>query len=240
MPRLTRREFVKLMGASGALTLVGLPVFGRGEQKGTAKARVVVVGGGYGGVIVAKYLRLANTDIDVTLIEKDNEFISCPFSNEVLSGERDISSLTFGYQGLAHHGVNVVQDEATAIDPDKKLVTGKSGKTYPYDRLVISPGIAFKWNAIQGYDEAASEALPHAWKAGAQTLLLRKQLEAMDDGGTVIITAPPNPFRCPPGPYERASQIAHCLKQHKPKSKVLILDAKDTFSKQALFQQGWE
>ncbi len=237
MPTINRRNFVKLVGAGTALGVSGIPLFGRAAG---AKAKVVVIGGGYGGGTAARYLRIYDPAIEVTLIEKDQRFVSCPLSNEVLGGERTIDSLTFGYDGLAGHGVNVVQDEVTGIDPAKKTVSTKGGTTLPYDFLIVSPGIALRWGDIGGYDEAASQSMPHAWKAGEQTLLLRKQLEAMKDGGTVMIAAPPNPFRCPPGPYERACQIAYYLKAHKPKSKVIIMDAKDKFSKQGLFTQGWE
>jgi sulfide dehydrogenase [flavocytochrome c] flavoprotein chain len=235
MSQITRRDFVKMLGGVAVAGLAGFPMISRG-----AKGQVVVVGGGYGGAIAAKYLRMADPEIDVVLIEKDEKYISCPLSNEVLSGERTLESLSFGFAGLASHGVKVVHAQVTEIDPEARKVRTQDGQTFDYQRLILSPGIAFKWGAIQGYDEAASELMPHAWKAGPQTLLLRKQIEAMPDGGKVIIVAPANPFRCPPGPYERAAQIAYYLKQHKPKSKVLILDAKDAFSKQALFQQGWE
>ena len=236
MNKFNRRQFIKALGAASAIGGLGFPLIG----KAGAAAKVIVIGGGYGGATCAKYLRIYDSDIDVTLIEKKEQYVSCPLSNEVLGGERDIKSLTFGYDGLAKHGVNVVHDEVTKIDPDKKTITTKGGKTHQYDMLVVSPGISFKWGAIEGYDEAASELMPHAWKAGKQTEILRKQLEAMENGGTVIISAPPNPFRCPPGPYERAAQIAFYLSQHKPKSKVVILDSKDKFSKQGLFMEGWE
>jgi sulfide dehydrogenase [flavocytochrome c] flavoprotein subunit len=202
---------------------------------------VVVVGGGFGGATCAKYLKRADRNIQVTLVEPSTKFITCPFSNYVIAGTQTIESITHTYGALrTKHGINVVHDTVTAIDPAGKKVTLKSGKTLPYDRLVVSPGIDFKWNAIKGYSEAASSVMPHAWKAGPQTLLLRKQLVAMKDGGVFVIVAPPNPFRCPPGPYERASMIAHYLKQHKPKSKIIILDPKDAFSKQGLFMDGWK
>ena len=233
---ITRREFIKVAGGMAALGLTGFPMISRG-----AKAQVVVVGGGYGGAIAAKYLRLADPDIDVVLIEKDAKFISCPLSNEVLGGERVLASLTFTYDGLASHGVKIVNADVTEIDTEKHKVRTKDGQSFDYARLILSPGIAFKFGAIEGYDQAAAEIMPHAWKAGPQTLLLRQQIEAMPDGGKVIIVAPPNPFRCPPGPYERAAQIAHYLKSHnKSKCKIIILDAKDAFSKQGLFQAGWE
>ncbi|NBC15456.1 MAG: FAD-dependent oxidoreductase [Gammaproteobacteria bacterium] len=205
------------------------------------KARVVVVGGGYGGAIAAKYLKLADPDIRVTLIERNPYFVSCPLSNEVISGERDIDSLTFDYRGLTRRGIAVMQDEIVAVDPDAHYVRGAGGARYNYDKLILAPGVSFDYDPIDGMSEAVAEStIPHAWKAGAQTLLLRRQLEAMPDGGVVAIVAPPNPFRCPPGPYERAAQMALYCKQYKPKAKILILDAKDAFSKQALFQAGWQ
>jgi len=237
MTQFSRRQFVKATASAIALASVGLPAIARA---GKSKGRVIVVGGGYGGAIVAKYLRMADPDIQVTLIEKDADFVSCPLSNEVLGGERDIASLTFGYQGLTGHGVAVMQDEVAEIDAAGKFVRGTSGNRYNYDKLVLSPGVGFRWDAIGGYDQAAAQIMPHAWKAGPQTLLLRKQLEAMPDGGVFYIVAPPNPFRCPPGPYERAAQAAYYFKHHKPKSKIIILDRKDKFSKQGLFTAGWK
>jgi sulfide dehydrogenase [flavocytochrome c] flavoprotein subunit len=237
MTNISRRDFVKASGVAIGLSAFGMPALLSAAKD---KGRVVVIGGGYGGAIVAKYIRLADPQIKVTLIEKKPEYVSCPLSNEVLGGERQIESLTFGYRGLTGHGVAVIQDEIVEIDAAKHVVVGKGGHRYRYDRLVVSPGIDFRWNAIAGYDEAASEIMPHAWKAGPQTLNLRKQLEAMDDGGVFYIVAPPNPFRCPPGPYERAAQVAHYFKHHKPKSKVIILDRKDRFSKQGLFTAGWK
>lgn len=230
-----RRKFVKILGAGTALSTLGFPVISR-----AAKAKVVVIGGGYGGAIAAKYTRLYDSGIDVTLIEKDKHYVSCPLSNEVLGGERTVESLTFAYNGLADHGINVVHDMITDIDATHKNVKTAGGKTIEYDMLVVSPGIDFKWGAIEGYDEQASQYMPHAWYAGEQTLLLRKKLEDMKDGGKVYIVAPPNPFKCPPGPYERAAQIAHYLKRNKPKSTVTIMDWKDKFSKAGLFRQGWE
>lgn len=235
----TRRSFLRRSaGAAAAASLLGLPSI---LAAAPPKARVVIVGGGYGGTIAAKYIRMMDPGIRVTLIEKNGAYVSCPLSNEVLSGERDLDSLTFDYRGLSRRGIAVVQDEVVEIDPAQSFVRGKSGGRYNYDKLVLAPGIAFRFDAIEGMSEAlANETIPHAWKAGPQTLLLRRQLEAMPDGGVCAIVAPPNPFRCPPGPYERAAQIAHYFKQHKPRSKVLILDAKDAFSKQGLFQAGWK
>lgn len=236
MNAFTRRQFILGLGGATAGAAVGIPTLGRAGPK----ARVVVVGGGYGGAIAAKYIRKLDPQIEVTLIEKNKQFVSCPLSNEVLSGERDIASLTFGYDGLSGHGVRVVHDEAVAIDPEKHRVKTRGGKTFAYDRLVVSPGIDFRWDAIAGYGPKVADKLPHAWKAGPQTLLLRKQIAAMKNGDNVLIVAPPNPFRCPPGPYERAAQIAHYLKDHKPRSKVIILDPKDRFSKQGLFTAAWK
>ncbi|MCF7984944.1 MAG: NAD(P)/FAD-dependent oxidoreductase [Thiohalocapsa sp.] len=235
MTDLTRRRFLSASAALAAAGL-GLPMIGRAAPK----ARVVVVGGGYAGAIAAKYLQRTAPEIRVTLIEKSPYYVSCPLSNEVLSGERDLDSLTFDYRGLTRRGINVMQDEIVEVDPAQHFVRGAGGNRYNYDRLVIAPGVDYRWDAIDGMTEAAAEVVPHAWKAGPQTELLRRQLEAMDDGGVFIIVAPPNPFRCPPGPYERAAQVAHYFKVHKPKSKILLLDAKDAFSKQALFQAGWK
>jgi sulfide dehydrogenase [flavocytochrome c] flavoprotein subunit len=204
------------------------------------KARVVVVGGGYGGAIAAKYLQMSDPSIRVTLIEKDSVYVSCPLSNEVLGGERDLASLTFNYRGLTRRGIAVMQDTVVEIDPEQHFVKGASGNRYNYDKLVLSPGVDHNWEAIEGMSEAVAEVIPHAWKAGPQTAMLRRQLEAMEDGGVFYIVAPPNPFRCPPGPYERAAQVAHYFSAHKPKSKIIILDAKDAFSKQGLFQAGWQ
>jgi len=234
MSNLTRRNFIKM--AAGAASMVG----GLTSYAVAANKQVVVVGGGAGGATVAKYIRKADPSIEVTLIEQKEHYYTCFMSNEVLAGERAIDSIKFGYEGLSKHGIKVVRSLVTGIDPLAKTVTTQGGDTFRYDRLVVSPGIDFKWDAVEGYDESVADKIPHAWKAGPQTVTLRKQLEAMKDGGTVIIAPPPKPFRCPPGPYERASLIAHYLKQHKPKSKILILDANEAFSKQGLFIQGWK
>lgn len=236
MSDFNRRQFIKLVGGITAAGLSGLAF----ALPAKPKARVVVVGGGYGGATAAKYLRLFDPGVQVTLIEKARQYVSCALSNEVLAGDRTLESLTIGFDGLARHGVQVVHDEVTDIDAVKKQVKTKQGKSFAYDYLVVSPGVTFRWGDIEGYDEDATELMPHAWDAGAQTLLLKKQIRAMPDGGTLIITAPPSPYRCPPGPYERAAQVAHYLKAHKPKCKVLIMDAKSVFSKQTLFEQGWK
>src|SRR5215510_5029245 len=202
--------------------------------------RVMVVGGGFGGATCAKYLRRADPRLDVTLVAPHHQFVTCPFSNAVLVGLRDLASVTHTYDGLRqHYGIHLVHATAMALDPGGRQVTLDDGSTLRYDRLVLSPGVEMQWGALEGYDVVASDLFPHAWLAGAQTLLLRRQLEAMEDGGLVVISAPDNPYRCPPGPYERASLIGHYLKTHKPRSKLLLLDAKDTFTKQALFRAAW-
>lgn len=240
MTQLSRRNFIKSAGGILLLSACGFPLSSQAE-KAKSQAKVIVIGGGYGGTIAAKYIRLADPSVDVTLIEKNKSYVSCPLSNEVISGERDLKSLTFNYAGLEKHGVKVMTAEVTAIDPVKKTVTTADKKPHSYDKLVVSPGVDFRWEAIENYSaEVADSKMPHAWKAGPQTQLLRQQLEGMKDGGLVCIVAPPNPFRCPPGPYERAAQIANYLKHHKPKSKVMILDDKAAFSKQALFTNGWQ
>lgn len=229
-----RRTFLKTLVAGAAVGTLGFPMLGK-----AANQRIVVIGGGTGGATVAKYLRRLDNTLDVTLIEKNAIYTTCYMSNEVLSGDRTLESLQFNYDGLKAHGVKIVTDEVTGIDYDAGLVLTKGGISYPYDRCVVSPGIDFRYDQIAGYSEADIETVPHAWKAGQQTLVLRDQLTAMPNGGTVVIAAPPNPYRCPPAPYERASQIAHYLKQHKPNSKVIILDPKPSFTKQALFEQAW-
>jgi sulfide dehydrogenase [flavocytochrome c] flavoprotein chain len=237
MKKLNRRDFIKLGGGSIVAGTAGIsiPNIAIGATK-----KVVVIGGGAGGAIAAKYLRKADSSIEVTLIETNKDYHTCFMSNEVIGGNRKIETIRHSYEGLKKHGINVVHSKATNVDIDGKIVTTESGDSFAYDRLVVSPGISFKWGAVEGYDEAASAIMPHAWKAGSQTSLLRKQIESMKDGGLVIIAPPGNPFRCPPGPYERVCQIAHYLKHNKPKSKILVLDAKDKFSKQGLFTQGWK
>lgn len=235
MTPLDRRTFIQAAGGGAALATLGFPSLVLGAVR-----RVVVVGGGVGGCTAAKYLRKLAPDVAVTLIESKPVYTSCFMSNEVLSGDRSLQSLTFGYDGLRGYGVEVVQDSAVGIDPERKRVQTAGGSRFDYDACVVSPGVGFKWDAIAGYDEQiATQSIPHAWYAGAQTQLLRNQIESMPEGGHVIIVAPPNPFKCPPGPYERASQIAFYCKQHKPRAKITILDAKDAFSKQGLYIEGW-
>ncbi len=233
--KMTRRGFLQAAGAATVVGLAGAPYLAFGASR-----KVVVVGGGTGGATAAKYIKLADPGIDVTLIESDEYYYTCYMSNEVLSGERSIDTIKFGYEGLSKHGVNVVHGRVTGVDVRAKKVVTEDGHYFAYDRCVIAPGIDFKWDALEGYDAKVAEDIPHAWKAGTQTITLRKQLETMKNGGIVVIAAPPNPYRCPPGPYERASQIAWYLRQHKPKSKIIILDPKSTFSKRDLFMQGWK
>lgn len=228
----TRRGFLKLAGAAG----LAAPAVASAQGAG----RVVVVGGGFGGATAARTLKRLQPGLSVTLVEPNPVYTSCPFSNSVLAGLREMPQQQFGYDAVKAAGVTVAPTSATAVDAAGRTVTVADGTKLAWDRLVLSPGIDFDWGAIPGYDEAAAEKMPHAWKAGAQTVLLRQQLMAMKDGGLVVMSAPTNPFRCPPGPYERASLIAYWLNIWKPKSKLLLLDSKDAFSKQRLFQNGWD
>lgn len=230
----TRRKFGGFAGASLVAAL------GARAASGQTKAQIVVIGGGIGGATVAKYLAASDAKLEVTLVEPKQKYTTCFFSNLYLAGVRSLETLTHGYQTLAQaYGIKLIHDAAAAIDPVARTVTLKGGGKLAYDRAVVAPGIAFKYGAIEGYDEAATQIIPHAWNAGPQTELLRRQLEGMDDGGLFVIAAPPNPFRCPPGPYERASLVAYYFKQFKPRAKILILDAKDTFFEQDLFEDGW-
>jgi NADPH-dependent 2,4-dienoyl-CoA reductase/sulfur reductase-like enzyme len=199
-----------------------------------------VIGGGVGGATVAKYLAASAAALDVTLIEPKRVYTTCFFSNLYLGGLLSFESLTHRYDTLTQrYGITVVHDVVTAVDPVARSVHLEGGAELPYDRAVVAPGIAFEYGAIEGYDETATETMPHAWIAGRQTTLLRRQLESMEDGGVFVLVAPPEPSRCPPGPYERASLIAYYFKQHKPHSKILILDAKDSFVDQELIEDGW-
>jgi sulfide dehydrogenase [flavocytochrome c] flavoprotein subunit len=235
MTRLSRRGF------SLAAATTGLSLAAPGVLRAQTTGRLVVIGGGFGGASAARYARIAFPRLDVTLIEPKATFVTCPYGNLLLAGERTLPQITHSYDGLKARGVRLVQDWADGIDATAKTVRLRGGQTVPYDKLILSPGIAIRWNAIEGYTEAAAEALPHAWipGAGEQTTLLRRQLEALPDGGVVGFAIPPNPFRCPPGPYERISMVASYLKKHKPRSKIIALDAKDAFSKQGLFQDAW-
>lgn len=226
---LTRRELI----AAAALAPIALR-----PLRAQDRARIVVVGGGFGGGTVARYL--AQAGHDVTLVERDDRFVTCPFSNTVLGGFNGMDAITFGFDGLRQSGVTIVRGEAVGVEAEIRQLELADGEVLDYDRLVLSPGVELLFDALPGYDAAAAEVMPHAWQAGPQTALLRRQLEAMEDGGTVVIAPPANPFRCPPGPYERACLVAHYLKAAKPKSKILILDAKDEFSKRPLFEEAWQ
>lgn len=204
-----------------------------------AAGHVVIVGGGFGGATAARYIKRFNPDIKVTLIEASKTFYTCPFSNLVLGGLRTMDQIAHTYDNLKAFGIEVIHDYVTAVDADKKTVRLQDNSEIGYDRLLLSPGIDFRWNALEGYDEAASLLAPHAWKAGEQTVLLKKQLEAMPEDGKFVMVVPEAAFRCPPGPYERASMVAHYLKHNKPKAKLIILDGQENFSKQGLFEQGW-
>ena len=235
---LNRRNFLKISGAGAAAALTGCAT-----QPGASatRAHVVVVGAGFGGATCAKYLRQWGPNIDVTLIEPNDKFISCPISNWVIGGLRQMDDITHGYDNLPRRGINMVKDAVVAIDTDKRTVKTRGGSTIGYDRLVIAPGIEVMTDTIKGYKEAESAGkVVHAWKAGAQTALLRKQLEAMPDGGTFLMAIPGTPYRCPPGPYERISLVANYLSQAKPKSKIIVLDSNaDIVSKKALFMDAW-
>jgi sulfide dehydrogenase [flavocytochrome c] flavoprotein subunit len=230
---MTRRNVVRGIAATTASFAFPCP------SRAQAAARIVVIGGGFGGAACARALRRIDAKFQVTLIEPNKVFTACPFSNEVIAGLRDIEAQQFSYDGIAD-GVSVVAQAAVKIDPQARTVGLADGTTLAYDRLVLAPGIDLRFDALPGYDEAAAEKMPHAWKAGEQTMLLRRQIEAMDDGGLVVLAVPASPSRCPPAPYERASLIAHYLKARKPRSKILILDAKDAIPQQRLFENAWK
>ena len=234
MIQTTRRAFLSGGTAAATAALLPAPALAQG------KARIVVLGGGFAGATCARALRRADPRFEVTLVEPNPIFTACPLSNAVIAGLRDIQDQCFGYDAIRNQGIALAPEQATAVEAQARRVALRSGAALDFDRLVLAPGIAIRWDALPGYDETAAAVMPHAWLAGDQTLLLRRQLEAMADGGTVVISAPANPFRCPPGPYERASLIAYYLKKAKPRSKLIILDAKDNFSKQRLFQNAWQ
>lgn len=216
-----------------------LPLCAARASAGIDGARVLVVGGGFAGAAAARLLKQAEPALEVSLVEPRERFHTCPRSNLVVAGLAEMAQLAWTYRGLEALGVEHVRQAVVDIDPVRRRLHLEDRRLLGYDWLVLAPGIDFRYDAIEGYDADTAERIPHAWKAGPQTQLLRRQLQAIDDGGLVILSVPGNPYRCPPGPYERASLIAHYLKQHKPRSKLLILDAKDSFSKQALFREGW-
>jgi sulfide dehydrogenase [flavocytochrome c] flavoprotein chain len=238
--RVTRREFLKMSGVA-----LGVGIGGAGCASGTGEVepkpgrRVVVIGGGWGGATAAKYVRLGDPSIDVLLLEPNRQFVSCPFSNLVLSNLRTIDALTFNYDGLRTHGMRIRHETATAIEPDTRRV--RIGEGYvEYDRLIVSPGVDFQFEQIEGL-AAAQDSVLHAWKAGPQTVQLARQLQAMPDGGVFVLTVPPVAYRCPPGPYERACQVAWYLKTYKPGAKLIVLDAnQNVVSKTGLFRAAWK
>jgi sulfide dehydrogenase [flavocytochrome c] flavoprotein chain len=232
--RTTRRDVVRGIATTAASFAFPSP------SRAQSAARIVVIGGGFGGAACARALRKINPKLQVTLVEPNRTFTACPFSNEVVAGLRSIETQQFGYERIPSDGLSVIAQAATKIDPQARTVGLADGTSLAYDRLVLAPGIDLNFDALPGYNETTSTKMPHAWKAGEQTMLLRAQLEAMEDGGVVAIAVPAAPYRCPPAPYERASLIAHYLKQKKPRSKVLILDAKDAFSQQRLFESAWK
>jgi len=235
-----RRRFIQGMSASAILT----GTVGCSRNAGVSKpvGRVVVIGGGYAGATAAKYIRMWSSDIAVTVVEPERQFVSCPLSNRVVSGVWEMSDITSEYGGLERRGVQIIHQSAAGIDPVKQFVTLDDGQQLQYDRLIVAPGIELLYDDIPGMrDPASREVVPHAWKAGPQTALLRQQLVDMPDGGVYAITVPRSPYRCPPGPYERACQVAWYFREHKPRSKVLVLDAnEDIQSKKALFLKAWQ
>jgi len=235
--KLSRREFVKWMAAStGTAAVAGCAGMG-----GSSAGRVVVIGGGYGGATAARYIRLWAPDIDVTLVERNDTFVSCPISNLVLGGNTQMGNITMGYDGLKARGVRIVRGEAVVVDASAKQVRLADGSSLAYDRVIVSPGIDFIYDSIPGLKSAdARSRVLHAWKAGPETVALRKQLEAMRDGGVFVFHIPMAPYRCPPGPYERVCQVADYLKRDKPRSKIIVLDSNpDIVSKKGLFLASW-
>ncbi|MGH8173863.1 MAG: FCSD flavin-binding domain-containing protein [Rhodanobacteraceae bacterium] len=229
-----RRQFIQLTALAG---VAGVPPFARGAAK---RARIVIVGGGFGGSAYALAMRRLNPALDVTLVDPDDRYVTCPMSNEAIVGLCEMRTLIVTREGLRQAGVRFVRDRAVAIEGAQRRVRLDRGGTLAYDRLVVAPGIRFLWGTPEGYDEAAAERMPHAWKAGHQTGILAAQLHAMDDGGVVAISVPAGLMRCPPGPYERASLIADFLKRNKPHSKVLIFDANNRFPRQDIFETAWK
>jgi len=227
-----------MISAALSTSTLAMPSFLRAQ----GKPKVVVIGGGAGGGTAARYLaKDSKGEIDVTLIEPQQAFTTCFFSNLHIGGFRTFDSITHSYKTLeSTHGVKVIHQMATAVDRGAKVVTLADGSKVPYDRLIVSPGISLKWESVPGYSPEAAEMMPHAWQAGPQTQLLKSKIEAMKQGGTFVMIAPPNPYRCPPGPYERISMVAHIFKQKNPTAKIIVLDPKEKFSKQALFQEGWQ
>lgn len=233
---ITRRRF--LVGTAITTSALAVPTILTAQ----GKPRVVVIGGGAGGATAARYIaKDSKGAIDVTLIEPNKVFTTCFFSNLYIGGFRTFDSITHSYKTLeSSHGINVVHQLATGVDRAAKSVTLADGTKVAYDKLIVAPGISFNWDSVPGYSEEAAQIMPHAWQAGPQTQLLKSKIDAMKQGGTFVMVAPPNPYRCPPGPYERISMVAHVFKEKNPTAKIIILDPKEKFSKQALFQEGWQ
>ena len=239
MANLDRRSFNRLLGTAAAAGLVSSVGSSFAAAKGKTRARVVIIGGGAGGGTVAHLIRKNARKIDVTLVEPNSTYTSCFFSNQYIGGFRSMESIQHNYDGLKKLGVNIVHDFASSIDSEKKVVSLKDGEALPYDKLVLSPGVDMNYEAIEGYSEDVARIMPHAWETGDQTHALRRQLLDMKDGGTVLISVPGNPYRCPSAPYERATLIAHYLKHYKPASKLIILDTKSLFPRMELFEEAW-
>ncbi|WP_024327749.1 NAD(P)/FAD-dependent oxidoreductase [Thioalkalivibrio sp. AKL19] len=239
MQDFTRRNFLKVAGISSAAAFTGIGCAANG-MRGADKAHVVVVGGGSGGATAAKYIKQFSPNMRVTLIEPNATYYTCYGSNWVIGGFAGMDDIAHGYDTLRDdYGIEIIEDRVTAVDADARSVRLSGGDRVSYDKLVMSPGIDFRYDDMPGISESDADRIPHAWKAGSQTELLRSQLRDMPNGGVFVMVAPPNPFRCPPGPYERVSLVANYFKQEKPRSKIIILDPKDGFSKQGLFEEGW-
>ena len=230
----TRRQTLGSLFAAGMMSALPRPVSAQ-----SVSANIVVIGGGFGGASAARFVRRFLPSAKITLVTDAPRYLACPFSNLVIAGERTLRRQTFSYNTLEAEGIRLALSRARDIDPERKTVSLENDATLFYDRLILSPGVDIRWGALEGYDPAAADIMPHAWKAGLQTTLLQQRLAAMEDGALVVISVPEAPYRCPPGPYERASLIAHYLKTQKPRSKLLVLDAKDRFSKMSLFQEEW-
>jgi sulfide dehydrogenase [flavocytochrome c] flavoprotein subunit len=237
MTEITRREFSLLTAGASLFAASGLPR----PALATGQAKIIIIGGGPGGAAVANRLKSSDPSLDITLIEPKEKYTTCFYSNLYLGGFRSFRSITHDYTGVKKRGINVVTDTAAAIDTTAKTVTLARGSSpMKYDRLVVAPGIDFKYETIDGYSPEAAKIMPHAWQGGEQTWLLKEKLLALPDGGLVVMSVPPNPYRCPPGPYERACMIAHFLKTKKPNAKLILFDAKKTYSKQAVFEEAFE
>lgn len=237
---MSRRELIRYATAAATLPFATSGVYASQKDERKGEGRIVVIGGGFGGTATAKYLKRYNPELNVTLIEPQKQYLTCPGSNWVIAGFKPMNYITHDYTAIKSHGVNLVHEMVENVDFSAKKVVLKNGDKIWYDKLVVAPGIDFKWDIHDGATAEIAETLPHAYKAGAQTTLLKNQLESMPRGGTFAIVSPPNPYRCPPGPYERASMVAHRLKLINPTAKILILDQKKKFAKKKMFMEGWK